>query len=987
MSAQKKSTGALKRSALSLAVGMVLASGAHAQAVSGSIFGQADPGDVVVIENPDTGFKREIAVSSDGSFRASQTPAGTYVVSVRKKDGSVFKTENVVVNVGTGTPVNFAGMTELAAIEVIGNRVNPIDVSSIESTTVLTSEQIDSIAVPRTITNVALLAPGTVKGDNRFGNLASIGGASVAENAYFVNGFNVTNIVTGTAFNQVPFQAIAEQQVKTGGYGAEFGRSLGGVVNIVTKRGTNEWQFGGNVIFEPKSLNKTGRTWYDPERDGTYTIKTSEETERTTYNVEAGGPIIKDTLFIYGLFQGQDEKYTQFAEGGSTKYEQSSPQWLVKVDWNINDKNLLELTYWQDEKTTDGVFFNRPADELLEWGGGDPIGTSKTVRGGENYIGRWTGYLTDSFTLSAMYANGKYSRGTSDSNSENCPITIDARTTAVVPPLGVQGCWVSTFKGNPNAGDERTAYRLDAEWAIGDHTLRAGYDYEEFDTVDANVYTGDGYWRYINTSPGTSPGTSGGIVPPGVTELARFRYFENGGTFKTENTGWYVEDTWNVTDSFLIYAGIRNEGFTNFNSGGKPFVDVSNTWAPRLGFSWDVTGDSTKKLFANAGRYYIPVYSNTNVRLAGAETFYEEFYTFSAIDPDTGVPTTTGQIGVRTYTSEGELPDPRTVVDAGLTPMYQDELILGYQQALNETWTAGIRAIYRDLKAGMDDICNYDEPYAWAVANGYTDDEAGAIADAINHCFLTNPGTTLKAYVDFGGDDLELVTIPAEGLGFPKAKREYKAIELLLEGTWDKAFMQASYTWSQSKGNTEGYVKSDNGQDDAGITQDFDYPGLMDGAYGYLPNDRRHTFKVFGSYSFTDEWSVGGNLLAQSGRPRNCFGVYPADGPDASAPRYGVASFYCGTNVDPAYPNTLVPRGTAGRVPWVFLADAQVVYTPMWAEGLSVRVAINNIFDSKDYYRQNDLYEDVGREPTYYYGNPQGFVTPRNISFQVGYQF
>ena len=79
-----------------------------------------------------------------------------------------------------------------------------------------------------------------MRGDAAFGNLASFGGSSVAENAYYVNGFNITNAFNNLAFAQIPFEAIAEQQVKTGGYGAEFGRSTGGVVNLITRRGTND---------------------------------------------------------------------------------------------------------------------------------------------------------------------------------------------------------------------------------------------------------------------------------------------------------------------------------------------------------------------------------------------------------------------------------------------------------------------------------------------------------------------------------------------------------------------------------------------------------------------------------------------------------------------------------------------------------------------------------------------------------------------------
>ena len=134
----------------------------------------------------------------------------------------------------------------LGTLTVVGSSaINPIDVSSMESATILTAEQIANIPVARDTTSVALLAPGTVRGDAAFGNLASFGGSSVAENPYYVNGFNITNAFNNLAFAQIPFEAIAEQQVKTGGYGAEFGRSTGGVINLITSRGTNDFPAGG----------------------------------------------------------------------------------------------------------------------------------------------------------------------------------------------------------------------------------------------------------------------------------------------------------------------------------------------------------------------------------------------------------------------------------------------------------------------------------------------------------------------------------------------------------------------------------------------------------------------------------------------------------------------------------------------------------------------------------------------------------------------
>ena len=97
-------------------------------------------------------------------------------------------------------------------------------------------------------------------------------------------------------------------------------------------------------------------------------------------------------------------------------------------------------------------------------------------------------------------------------------------------------------------------------------------------------------------------------------------------------------------------------------------------------------------------------------------------------------------------------------------------------------------------------------------------------------------------------------------------------MELFFDGNWDKFFLQGSYTYAKSKGNTEGGVKSDIGQADTNVTQDFDYIELTIDTYGYLPNDRRHSLKLFGNYEITDEWAVGANLLVQSGRPQELPG-------------------------------------------------------------------------------------------------------------------
>ena len=136
-------------------------------------------------------------------------------MTVHRADGSTRVRERVAVSVGTGTQVDFPSddTTTLDAVTVRAGSINPVDVSSVESTTILSAQQIASIPVARDATSVALLAPGTVRGDAAFGNLASFGGASVAENQYYINGFNITNSFRGLNFAQVPFEAVQEQQI------------------------------------------------------------------------------------------------------------------------------------------------------------------------------------------------------------------------------------------------------------------------------------------------------------------------------------------------------------------------------------------------------------------------------------------------------------------------------------------------------------------------------------------------------------------------------------------------------------------------------------------------------------------------------------------------------------------------------------------------------------------------------------------------------
>lgn len=989
-------------SAVAIAASLcMLVTAVQAQQTAGSINGRASKGDTVQVENRSINVTRQTTVGEDGTWSLAQLPPGAYTVTLTRANG-VKETALVRVTAGQGAYAAFSGVQ---SITVTGTAIRTLDVTSVTPSFSLSKAEIDRTPVAGNVTAVTLLAPGTLQGDGRIGgtavragNLASISGASVAENAYYINGFNVTNITKGIAFNELPFQAISEFQVLNGGYGAEFGRSLGGVVSVQSKRGTDEWKGGVALSWEPKSLRGSSVYADKSTTTGLYSlVDRPGDREKYGANFYLGGPVIKDKLYVFGLIQQENLKENVYGEFNQQTFKSDTPQYLVKLDWNVTKDNLFEFTAFSDKQTEKVSNFTAPS----AYSGirGPFTGLDKYTIGGANQIAKWTSFLTNDLTVSALVGRGKYSRQNSIAASA-CPAVYDGR-----PPratLEYLGCWSESAGiaiDDPNASDERKAFRFDLEYTLGKHTLRAGLDSEKYTTIDGSVYTGGFYDRLFTLATGGSIGGTGYTnTTGGPIDYVRHRVFRNGGTFQTKNSAWYVEDNFQATKELTVNLGIRNESFENLNDSGQTFIKVKNTWAPRGGFAWDLGGKGETKIYGNAGRYYIPVYSNTNVRLSGAETFYTDFFLFDGTFSTDGrsVPGYGPQLGNRVVTSDGSPKDPRSVVDPNLKPLFQDEFILGFQQALGNRMSVGVKYTNRKLKNAMDDVCEGALSENWALANGYTAAQAGAIGGTVAGCFLTNPGGPLTANVDLDGTGtLTPVVIPASALLMPKPKRKYDSIELMAERQWDgKWSAQASLVIAWSRGNTEGYVKSDNGQDDAGITQDFDHPGLMVGSEGWLPNDRRYALKASGAYAFSDEWRFGASLVVSSGRPRNCFGVYPTPGTEGpgdppftgtivdDSQLYGAASFYCN--------NTLNPRGSLGRMSWTRDLSLQVHYAPAWQKGLSFKLDVLNVFNERTARGIDEAGEldSVGSvNPTYQRPLLGSVQRPRSAKFTVAYEF
>ena len=262
---------------------------------------------------------------------------------------------------------------------------------------------------------------------------------------------------------------------------------------------------------------------------------------------------------------------------------------------------------------------------------------------------------------------------------------------------------------------------------------------------------------------------------------------------------------------------------------------------------------------------------------------------------------------------------------------------------------------------------------------------------------MLNPGRDVNLQVDVNHDGvLRAVTIPSRYFGLPTYERTYQGIELSFERPFDGRWsVQGSYTWSKSKGNAEGYVNSTINQTDAGITQDFDFASFTDGTRGYLPNDRRHVFKLFGSYQLTPEFRLGFNTTLSSGRPRNCIGFVPPSVSDyaAGAGAYTAASsFYC-LNLQGV--SVLTQRGSEGRTPWTNSIDLAFTWMPKISTGkFSLQADVFNVFNRQRALEFNEI-RDFSRQTSITapgqlnqnYGQPTSFEPPRSVRLTARYEF
>lgn len=910
----------------------------------------------------------------------------------------------MTVTLGTTTTVNLGGTaTTLDAVTVTAPQVvNKVDVHSTESSTNLSRQDLARMPVDQNIESVAVMAPGVVASGATFGGL-SFGGSSVAENAVYINGLNVTDFYNRQGFSTVPFAFFQEFQIKTGGYSVEFGRSTGGVINAVTRSGSNEFHGGIETTFEPAAWRAAPGDHY--HADGVPQSRGSQDSEQFyKTNVWASGPIVRDRAFFFLMYEDRHDHQENTSSDGSswTDTRANNGFWGAKLDWNITDSHLLELLAFSDAADQNNTAYDYDWDSRAR---GASLGDSTTESGGKNWSATYTGHFTDNFMAKAMYGVNKRHSFTHSPVDEQCSIvSYDSSYAAKAAALGMPlGCYPGEDYVN-KLDDKREASRLDFEWSLGDHQLRFGIDREVMTTEQARRYPGDGlYYSALTVVPGQEIWDgSNAYVPAGVTDAVRTRRNVRGGTFETVASAYYIEDNWSLTPDLLLNLGVRVDSFNNKTATGSSFIKLDNLVAPRVGFSWDMKGDGTTKLFGNLGRYYLPVTNNISVTFAGGYTDEYTYYVLQGweqrVNPESGAaylfPVLGSQIGPVDTRLNVQSDDLRQSVDRNIKAVYQDEAILGFETAINDAWSWGVNATYRRMTRAMDDIrinhtpCGPTGSTLWPIGN--PGESLTIWGDASIGC-ATEGWITIDTSKDGyakGGS--------GEVIGYKDPKRTYKAVEFQIDRAWDdKWALNASYLWSKSEGNFEGPVNSDSGYADTGMVQFWDHPAVNE-RYGVLFNDHRHQLKLRGSYKLNEQWAFGTTLTVVSGGPITAFGVaWPNDSTAAGSftNEYsgGGSGWICVENCSGSYADRVfrqTARGAYGRMPWTWTMGASVVWTlPVEGIDLKARFNVYNLFDNQKSLNLHSRYEAAPRVYRDYFGDATVWQSPRYMQLVVSWNF
>lgn len=889
---------------------------------------------------------RAARTGNDGGFLLPGMPPGTYRLRVSLAG---FRPAESQVDVAAGVTSNVDFSLEVAIEEsvLVANSPLAVDLTSTATGTSYGATVISRLPVVRNYADVVTSNPGVSldRGETQGGrNLPlAIDGATSAENQWSIDGVNTTGVAFGTQGKAISREFVEEVQVVTGGYPAEYGRALGGLVTVVTKSGGNQLHGEGFLYFD--SFDTIAQKVFRPEEDSSLQSMGFTAGDRFDYGVDLGGYILKDRLWFFAGYNPVHlgAEVSRVTPSRDVSIDDRFPLdsadaiYSGKLTWNVSPETTLVGTVFADRFSSSGAAAADPRQTFGTIGVRAPFSLdpatwdSRTNQGGTDYGIRLTQLLGVRAALTAQ-ASSHHDRNdlTPTGDGVNYRLQTCEGGTPDDPcnppradPISESGGFGVVPTGNVSS---RRQFAAGVAIFEGNHALKAGGDYLDDRTQGTSYWTGGSSLRLLNEYGQLyylhrfySVSADDPTPVPSIFSAAR-----------ALDSSAYAQDSWRIAAGVTLNVGLRWDGQRTKDYVGRTVLSLVEQWQPRLGLAWDPWHDGRTRISASLGRFSYDLPTEQAAAAFGDFTV-RSVYNF---DPNSLVqdPNVIHYSQSIVESGGGPFGSP---VDPGVRAAYQDELTIGAERLLNSSLTVGLQATYRRLGTAIENRCdlNPDDP----LANGST-------------CAIINPGSNAifarGGVSTCNGLDGDWLDCDLSDQATPPAKRIYRGIQLLARyAVGTRLWIQASYVYSSLRGNYDGGVNENTyGEATPGGNSDFDFPALWHNAYGILSLDRPHRGRLDGYWASPWRVSLGLRSFVESGAPRNRMGWFDDT--------YGSAVY-------------LLPRGSAGRLPVLWRVDLTLQYPiAIGPATLTVEGSLENVFNKQI---------PISRDDAWSNGPPEGF--------------
>jgi hypothetical protein len=849
----------------------------------------------VTVEAKSSALQGSRVASSDGSgrYRLTLLPPGEYGISFTLPGFAVESRKGVTVGLAREATVDAILRPTAREAVVVTGEAPVVDTASTTLGANLTTRAIETLPTGRNYSSVVQVVPGTSSDANPIDTQRStitVYGSSGAENSYVIDGINTTNLEYGFQGKELNYEFIQEVEVKTGGYEAEFGRSTGGIINVITKSGGNEFHGDAFGYYDNDSLQAKAKEVVGAA--GTVAGFTRDD-----YGADLGGYFVKDRLWFFGAYDRVRNSLETFlpagvAPGGSVESRSTRNLGSVKLTFRLSESHSLVASFFQDPRTDDGAI--NDADHHLN---GEPLTyLGRADIGGQDYALRYEGILGPSWVVGAQIARHEEKNSVRPADSAG----------DIAEYLDLQNNFFQTggFGLTQRKNFKRTLYGASVTRFLAGHEIKFGAEYE---TNDADVIKRESGGQQVtilrNPINPAKPVYQHfyWTTPNATTENAPLSALVTSPEHK--NTTLYLQDKWAILANLTLSAGVRWDRQEIVDTRGVRQIDLKHDWAPRVGIIWDPTFDHRSKVFASFGRFYEELPMDLVIRSFSYER-QPKIYNYDPVDfhPDPSAEADIGKPG-----GSGIFGTTSEPADPNLRGQYVTEFLVGGEREVFPDIAVGVKGIYRDYGNVIEDfLCITDGTYC-----------------------IGNPG---KGFMKLIYTEDYSTTYVA-----PRAVRIYRGAQLDVTKRFSHNWqMLASYLYSKLEGNYDGeYAPYTNIGADPNISANYDYYNFFtDGSdlskitnRGPLSNDRRHQFKISGIYLTPWRLAVGISAYYRTGTPLT---------------RYGYDDAYA------RYEYFLTQRGSEGRTPDTYDADLHLGYAlPIGPVTVNLLADVFNILNSQ----------------------------------------